>query len=50
MAGGISEAMVCTLSGLAVALSGMYFTHHYTARARRETDALQSLLALEDAR
>ena len=46
MADGVSEAMVCTLSGLAVALSGMYSAHHYTARARRESDELQSLLAL----
>jgi len=50
MADGVSEAMVCTLSGLAVALSGMYSAHHYTARARRESDELQSLLALEDAK
>lgn len=50
MADGVSEAMVCTLSGLAVALSGMFSAHHYTARARRETDELQSLLALEDAK
>lgn len=50
MADGVSEAMVCTLSGLAVALSGMYSAHYYTARARRESDELQSLLALEDAK
>ena len=50
MADGVSEAMVCTLSGLAVALSGMFSAHHYTARARRESDQLQSLLALEDAK
>jgi len=50
MADGVSQAMIATLSGLAVALSGMYSAHHYTARARRETDELQSLLALEDAK
>lgn len=50
MAEGVSEAMIATLSGLAVALSGMYSAHHYTAKARRETDRLQSLLALEDAK
>lgn len=50
MADGVSEAMIATLSGLAVALSGMYSAHHYTAKARRESDELQSLLALEDAK
>ncbi|MDP3870851.1 MotA/TolQ/ExbB proton channel family protein [Phenylobacterium sp.] len=50
MADGVSQAMIATLSGLAVALSGMYFSHHYTARARRETEALNSVLALEDAK
>ena len=50
MADGVSEAMVCTLSGLAVALSGMYSAHHYTGKARRESEELQSLLALEDAK
>lgn len=50
MADGVSQAMIATLSGLAVALSGMYFAHHYTAKARRETEELSSVLALEDAR
>lgn len=50
MANGVSQAMIATLSGLAVALSGMYSAHYYTARAKRETDELQSLLALEDAK
>jgi biopolymer transport protein ExbB len=49
MADGISQAMIATLSGLGVALSGMYSAYHYTARARRETEALGGLLALEDA-
>ena len=50
MADGISQAMIATLSGLGVALSGMYSAHHYTARARRETEELSGLLALEDAK
>lgn len=50
MADGVSQAMIATLSGLAVALSGMYSAHHYTAKARREADELQGLLALEDAK
>lgn len=50
MADGVSQAMIATLSGLAVALSGMYSAHHYSARARRETEELSALLALEDAK
>lgn len=50
MADGVSQAMIATLSGLAVALSGMYSAHHYSVRARRETEELGSLLALEDAK
>lgn len=48
MADGISHAMIATLSGLAVALSGLYFAHHFQARATRETERLNVLLALED--
>lgn len=50
MADGVSQAMIATLSGLAVALSGMYFSHHYTAKAKRETELLSGVLALEDSR
>lgn len=50
MADGVSQAMIATLSGLAVALSGMYSAHHYTVRARRETEQLSSMLALEDSK
>lgn len=48
MADGVSHAMIATLSGLSVALSGMYFIHHFQARARKETEALNNVLPLED--
>jgi biopolymer transport protein ExbB len=48
MADGISHAMIATLSGLAVALSGLYFSYYFQARATRETERLNSVLALED--
>lgn len=40
MATGVSEAMVCTLSGLAVSISGLYPVYYFKRRAARETDRL----------
>ncbi len=48
MAEGVSNAMIATLSGLGVALSGMYFSHGFVRRAERETERLNSILALDD--
>ena len=48
MTDGVSHAMIATLSGLGVALSGMYFSYHFVARASKETERLNSVLALDD--
>jgi biopolymer transport protein ExbB len=45
MASGVSHAMIATLSGLAVSLSGMFFTGYFERRAAREGHDLA--LALE---
>lgn len=49
MADGVSHAMIATLSGLGVSLSGMYFSYHFSARALHETERLNGVLALDDA-
>ena len=38
MAEGVSHAMICTLSGLAVSISGLYPVHYFSSRARRKTE------------
>ncbi|MGH8540665.1 MAG: MotA/TolQ/ExbB proton channel family protein [Stenotrophobium sp.] len=48
MASGVSHAMVSTLSGLAVSLSGMFFVHRFQTRVVRETDLLNDLLTYEE--
>jgi biopolymer transport protein ExbB len=40
MATGVSEAMVCTLTGLAVSITGLYPVYYFRTRARRETERL----------
>jgi len=40
MATGVSEAMVCTLTGLAVSISGLYPVYYFKRRAARETEHL----------
>ena len=40
MANGVSEAMVCTLGGLAVSITGLYPVYYFTQRARKETRRL----------
>ena len=40
MATGVSEAMVCTLSGLAVSISGLYPVYHFKHKANIETELL----------
>jgi len=40
MASGISEAMICTLTGLAVSITGLYPTYYFRRRVRRETEFL----------
>ena len=40
MASGVSHAMICTLTGLAVSITGLYPVHYFQARAKRETELL----------
>lgn len=40
MASGVSEAMVCTMSGLAVSITGLYPVHYFRTRAQRETELI----------
>jgi len=40
MASGVSEAMICTLTGLAVSITGLYPTYYFDSRARRQTELL----------
>ena len=40
MASGVSKAMNCTMTGLAVSVSGMYPVFHFQALMRRQTELL----------
>jgi biopolymer transport protein ExbB len=40
MATGVSEAMICTLSGLAVSITGLYPVYYFRRKVRRETELL----------
>jgi biopolymer transport protein ExbB len=40
MASGVSHAMICTLTGLATSISGIYPVHYFEDRARRQTELL----------
>jgi biopolymer transport protein ExbB len=40
MASGISEAMICTLTGLAVSITGLYPAYYFRRRVRHETELL----------
>jgi biopolymer transport protein ExbB len=40
MASGVSHAMICTLSGLAVSITGLYPSFYFSTRAQRETEIL----------
>jgi biopolymer transport protein ExbB len=40
MATGVSEAMVCTLTGLAVSISGLYPVYYFRHRSNLETEML----------
>ena len=46
MASGVSHAMICTLTGLAVSITGLYPVHYFQSRARRETELLGDKLVL----
>ena len=40
MASGVSHAMTCTMTGLAVSITGLYPVFYFQSRARRETELL----------
>jgi biopolymer transport protein ExbB len=40
MASGVSEAMICTLTGLAVSITGLYPVYYFKRRVRMETERL----------
>ena len=44
MASGVSHAMICTMTGLAVSLSGLYPAYYLEMRARREVARLADRL------
>jgi biopolymer transport protein ExbB len=45
MASGVSHAMICTMTGLAVSLTGLYPVYYFQSRAKRETELLADRLA-----
>jgi biopolymer transport protein ExbB len=45
MASGVSTAMICTMSGLAVSITGLYPVHYFRTRANRETELLADKLS-----
>jgi len=44
MASGVSHAMVCTLTGLAVSISGLYPVYYFQSRVRMETELISDRL------
>ena len=46
MASGVSEAMICTMTGLAVSITGLYPVHYFRTRASHETELLADRLPL----
>jgi biopolymer transport protein ExbB len=38
MANGVSHAMICTLTGLAVSIVGLYPVYYFDSRTRRQTE------------
>jgi biopolymer transport protein ExbB len=40
MASGVSHAMICTMTGLAVSITGLYPVFYFESRARREAELL----------
>jgi biopolymer transport protein ExbB len=44
MASGVSQAMICTLTGLAVSITGLYPVYYFQARTRVETELMSDHL------
>jgi biopolymer transport protein ExbB len=47
MASGVSHAMICTLTGLAVSIMGLYPVHYFTSRVKRETELLADRFSID---
>ncbi len=45
MASGVSQAMICTMTGLAVSITGLYPVHYFQSRTKRETELLADRFA-----
>jgi biopolymer transport protein ExbB len=45
MASGVSIAMICTMTGLAVSITGLYPVHYFRNRARAETELFSDKLS-----
>ncbi len=45
MASGVSHAMICTLTGLAVSITGLYPAFYFQSRTRMETELLTDKLS-----
>jgi biopolymer transport protein ExbB len=46
MASGVSQAMICTMTGLAVSITGLYPVHYFRTRMARETELLADRFGL----
>jgi biopolymer transport protein ExbB len=46
MASGVSQAMICTMTGLAVSITGLYPVHYFRTRTARETELLADRFTL----
>jgi biopolymer transport protein ExbB len=44
MASGVSHAMICTMTGLAVSITGLYPVYYFQSRTRMETELLADKL------
>jgi biopolymer transport protein ExbB len=44
MASGVSHAMICTMTGLAISISGLFPVHYFNSRIKRETELLNDRL------
>lgn len=45
MASGVSAAMICTMTGLAVSITGLYPVHYFRTQATRQTELLADKLS-----
>jgi len=46
MASGVSHAMICTMTGLAISITGLYPVFYFQSRATRETELLADRFTL----